>query len=111
MPEQIKPFGLNLAGLKPTPKPAGEATLRALDRVGEGVGFVSREPQAATGAPPVPAPETRGRGRPRGIRTGQVHAKVLPDVAHEISAEATRRGVTQGALIEEAWALYKERGR
>jgi hypothetical protein len=110
MSGSTKPFGLNLSGLKPTPKPTGEATLRALDKVGEGAGFVSREPHDAGGeTAPAPTPDTRGPGRPRGIRTGQVHAKVLPEVAREISAEATRRGVTQGALIEEAWALYKGR--
>jgi hypothetical protein len=30
----------------------------------------------------------------------------MPDVAREISAEAKFRGVQQGVLIEEAWALY-----
>lgn len=110
MSEPTKPFGLNLSGLKPTPKPAGEATLRALDKVGEGVGFMSREPRTGADAASDVPPAARGPGRPRGIRTGQVHAKVLPDVAREISAEASRRGVTQGALIEEAWALYRARG-
>ena len=42
-------------------------------------------------------------------RTGQVHAKVMPDVSDEIAEEARRRGVQQGVLIEEAWALYKNR--
>jgi hypothetical protein len=33
----------------------------------------------------------------------------MPNVAREISAEAKRRGVQQGVLIEEAWALYRAR--
>jgi hypothetical protein len=31
----------------------------------------------------------------------------MPDVAKEIAAEARFRGVQQGVIIEEAWALYK----
>ena len=31
----------------------------------------------------------------------------MPDVAKEIANEARARGVQQGVLIEEAWALYK----
>ena len=96
-----KPFGLSLAGLKLREKRTDEPTLAALDRAGEAAGFVSREP--------APALPVRGRGRPASPRTGQVHAKVLPKVADEIAAEAQRRGVTQGVLIEEAWAEYKAR--
>ena len=48
-------------------------------------------------------------GRKRSPRTGQVHAKVLPHVSVEIANESTRRGVQQGVVIEEAWALYKKR--
>jgi hypothetical protein len=33
----------------------------------------------------------------------------MPHVADEIAEEARRRGVQQGVLIEEAWALYKAR--
>jgi hypothetical protein len=54
--------------------------------------------------------ETRRRGgRQPSPRTSQVHAKVLPNVAEEIAAEAVLRGVTQGTLIEEAWTLYRVR--
>ncbi|KHA53895.1 hypothetical protein Z947_381 [Sulfitobacter geojensis] len=31
----------------------------------------------------------------------------MPNVSREISREASARGVQQGVLIEEAWALYK----
>jgi hypothetical protein len=51
----------------------------------------------------------RKRGRQPSPRTGQVLAKVMPDVADEIADEAKRRGVQQGVLIEEAWALYRGR--
>lgn len=54
-------------------------------------------------------PKPRRRGRKPSPRTGQVHAKVMPNVAREISREAVLRGVQQGVLIEEAWALYKAR--
>ncbi len=64
------------------------------DEAAEKHGFVERTPQKRRGRKPSP-------------RTGQVHAKVMPDVSREISREATRRGVQQGVLIEEAWALYK----
>lgn len=50
-------------------------------------------------------------GRKRSPRTGQVHAKVLPEVSVEIANESTRRGVQQGVVIEEAWALYKRRNK
>jgi len=52
-------------------------------------------------------PVRKRRGRKPSPRTGQVHAKVMPNVAKEISREAVVRGVQQGVLIEEAWALYK----
>ena len=50
-------------------------------------------------------------GRKRSPRTGQVHAKVMPHVSVEIANESTRRGVQQGVVIEEAWALYKKRNK
>ena len=31
----------------------------------------------------------------------------MPGIPEEIAHEAKRRGVQQGVLIEEAWALYK----
>lgn len=32
----------------------------------------------------------------------------MPEVAQDIAAEAKYRGVQQGVVIEEAWALYKK---
>jgi hypothetical protein len=93
MSSETKPFAIDVQRLKSRPKDTSPAAIHTVDRAGEQHGFVARE---ATGR----------RGRPPSPRTGQVHAKVLPHIADEIAAEATRRGVTQGILIEEAWALY-----
>ena len=87
-----EPFRIDAGTLRTRPKADGTAELRAVDRAGEAQGFTSREPR-------------RG-GRKPSPRTGQVHAKVLPHVRDALLEEATRRGVTQGVLIEEAWALY-----
>jgi hypothetical protein len=89
-------FQINLGGLKRREKEATPVAVEKADRAGEAHGFVDRSPKGKRGRPPSP-------------RTGQVHAKVMPDIADEIAAEAKRRGVQQGVLIEEAWALYKER--
>lgn len=89
-------FKIDAETLKPRAKKAADSDLAAVDRVAADAGFPSREP--------------RQRGRPRSPRTGQIHAKVLPDVAAEIAAEAATRGITQGVLIEEAWdALLRAR--
>lgn len=88
-------FSINVGGLKTRNK--GTATPRdveKIDRAGDTHGFIDRSPK-------------KKRGRPASPRTGQVHAKVLPEYSEEIAAEATRRGVTQGVLIEEAWQLYR----
>lgn len=90
------PFQIRVAALKRQDKPAGADKIEAAELAGEGLGYVSRE-----------APKRRGR-KPS-PRTGQVHAKVFPDIATEIANEARRRGVQQGVLIEEAWALYKQK--
>ncbi|AYO75458.1 MULTISPECIES: chromosome partitioning protein ParB [Sphingomonadaceae] len=87
-------FAIDIGGLKTRPKPQDASALRAADEAAEEHGFVSRDP------------EPRKAGRRPSPRTGQVHAKVLPHVALEIADEAQRRGVTQGVLIEEAWALF-----
>lgn len=92
-----KPFQINLGALKKQDKTAEPARLQAAEDAGAGLGYVSRE-----AAP-------RKRGRKPSPRTGQVHAKVFPDIAEEIANEARRRGVQQGVLIEEAWALYKNK--
>lgn len=86
-------FQVDVAGLKARAKDRTPQAVEKIDRAGEAHGFVDRSPKKKRGRPPSP-------------RTGQVHAKVLPNVSAEISAEAKRRGVQQGVLIEEAWALY-----
>lgn len=88
-------FAIDLKQLRPTSKPATEEAIAKVDAVGEAKGFVDRSPRGQ-------------RGRKKSERTGQVHAKVLPHVSEEIANEATRRGVVQGVIIEEAWALYQE---
>ncbi|MBN9034236.1 MAG: chromosome partitioning protein ParB [Rhizobiales bacterium 63-7] len=88
-------FKLDLSNLKKrAEKPSKPADIAKVDAAGEQHGFVDRAPKAQ-------------RGRKKSERTGQVHAKVMPSVATEIANEAMRRGVVQGVLIEEAWALYK----
>lgn len=87
-------FSVNVGGLKSRPKDRSQKAVEKVDRAGDAHGFVDRSPKKKRGRPPSP-------------RTGQVHAKVMPDVSAEISAEAKRRGVQQGVLIEEAWELYK----
>ncbi len=88
-----KPFSIDIAGLRSRAKETGTDALAKADAAGEVHGFLPREPHGRPGRKPSP-------------RTGQVHAKVLPQVSEEIADEARRRGVTQGVLIEEAWALY-----
>jgi hypothetical protein len=87
------PFSIDVQSLRKRPKDTTTAAVAKADQVGEQHGFVDRSPKGRRGRQPSP-------------RTGQVHAKVLPDIADEIAAEATRRGVTQGIIIEEAWTLY-----
>ena len=96
MSDQPKPFSIDLASLKTRRKDISDESVGRADSAGEQHGFVNREPP-------------RKRGRQPSPRTGQVHAKVMPDVADEIADEAKRRGVQQGVLIEEAWVLYKKR--
>lgn len=89
------PFRIDMGALKRQPKPDTTAAIQAVDERAEAQGFTSRE--------------GRRGGRKPSPRTGQVHAKVLPHVRNELLEEAARRGVTQGVLIEEAWALYRTR--
>lgn len=90
------PFSISLSPgkLRSKPKDASPQSVARVDEAAEKHGFVERSPKKRRGRKPSP-------------RTGQVHAKVMPDVAKEISHEAAARGVQQGVLIEEAWALYK----
>ena len=87
-------FQIDLRQLRTRAKDGSATTIGRSDAAAEQHGFVAREP-------------TRRRGRLPSPRTGQVHAKVMPEVADDIASEAQRRGVTQGVLIEEAWALYR----
>jgi hypothetical protein len=89
-----KPFSVDLGRLKSRAKDTSPQALEKTDRAGEEHGFVARSPEKRRGRKPSP-------------RTGQVHAKVLPNIAEEIANEARRRGVQQGVIIEEAWTLYK----
>lgn len=88
------PFRIDLGSLKSRNKDSSQDAVERADQAGEKHGFVDREPKKQRGRKPSP-------------RTGQVHAKVMPDIADEIADEAKRRGVQQGVVIEEAWALYR----
>jgi hypothetical protein len=96
MSDPPKPFSIDLGSLRTRRKDVSSDAQGRADAIGEQHGFLGREP-------------VRRRGRMPSPRTGQVHAKVMPRVAEEIGEEARRRGVQQGVLIEEAWALYKAR--
>ena len=91
-----KPFQIDLGTLKTREKDQPPQAIEKVDNAGDELGFIAREGQKRRGRRPSP-------------RTGQVHAKVMPKVSDEIAAEARRRGVQQGVVIEEAWALYKEK--
>mgnify|MGYP000523995992 FL=1 len=93
---ESNPFSISLnpGKLRTRPKDTSPGTVARTDEAAEKHGFVDRSPQKRRGRKPSP-------------RTGQVHAKVMPDVAKDIAAEARFRGVQQGVIIEEAWALYK----
>jgi hypothetical protein len=91
-----KPFSVDLGRLRSREKDRSAAAVERADRAGEELGFIDRDP-------------VKRRGRKPSPRTGQVHAKVLPHVAEAIAAEARRRGVQQGVVLEEAWALYQAR--
>jgi|TARA_R100000687_G_C6453277_1_gene166357 hypothetical protein len=93
---ESKPFNIDLGRLKSRDKDRSPQALEKSDLAGESLGFVARDAQKRRGRRPSP-------------RTGQVHAKVMPDVSEEIANEAKRRGVQQGVIIEEAWGLYKDK--
>ena len=92
---ESKPFAVDLKDLKARAKDTSRQAMVKTDEAGEGQGFVARSPAKRRGRRPSP-------------RTGQIHAKVMPDISEEIANEARRRGVQQGVVIEEAWALYKK---
>ncbi len=87
------PFRIDVGDLKSRSKDSSPQAVEKADNAGQKHGFVDREPKKARGRAPSP-------------RTGQVHAKVMPVVADGIAEEARRRGVQQGVVIEDAWALY-----
>jgi len=89
-------FSIDITRLKSRQKDISSETIEKADAAAQQHGFVNREPPKRRGRQPSP-------------RTGQIHAKVMPTVADEIAQEATRRGVTQGVIIEEAWSLYRQR--
>lgn len=89
-------FSVDLDALRKKPKDRGDEANEKLEEIAEERGFVERSPSKPKGK----------RGRPRSPRTGQVHAKVLPHFANSISDTAKIRGVQQGVVLEEAWALY-----
>jgi hypothetical protein len=89
-------FSIDITRLKTRQKDISSETIGKADAAAQQHGFINREPPKRRGRQPSP-------------RTGQVHAKVMPLVADEIAQEATRRGVTQGVIIEEAWSLYRQR--
>ena len=73
------PFSVDIGKLRTATKPEPTAQfVQTSDVAGERLGFVNRAPKGRGGRRPSP-------------RTGQVHAKTLPHVAEEISAEAKRR--------------------
>lgn len=92
------PFGISISPgkLRTKPKDTSASAVARTDEAAEKHGFVDRAPKKRRGRKPSP-------------RTGQVHAKVMPDISREIASEARQRGVQQGVVIEEAWALYKEK--
>jgi len=84
-------FAVDVPNLRRREKGPAERSEAAADEAGQRAGFSG---------------PGRGRPRPKSPRTGQVHTRVLPEVADAISAEAARRSVTIGVVIEEAFELY-----
>lgn len=84
-----------LSGLKARPKSTTVEDVRRVDEVGEARGFFDRTPRKKPGRKPSP-------------RTKQLHPKVFPWVGDALAAEAERRGITQGQLIEEMWQVYQD---
>ena len=74
--------------------------LDAVDEAADKEGYVSREPQ-----------KHEKRGRPRNPLSEQIHSKVYPETKKWLLAEARRRGVLQGVILEEALELYRDRNQ
>ena len=89
-------FAVEVPNLRRREKSAPERSEAAADEAGRRAGFSG---------------PGRGRPRPKSPRTGQLHTRVLPEVAKAISDEAMRRSVTIGVVVEEAFELYlQDRG-
>ena len=86
------PFGIQVEAQRKSQK-NDTSSSEVVDEIGDGHGFSERGGLRRGGRAPSP-------------RTGQGHAKVLPEVSRGIATEARRRGVQQGVIIEEAWTLY-----
>ena len=67
--------------------------LDEVDEIAAKKGYANRDPR---------------RGRKRSPRTEQIHTWVRPHVKEGLLAEAERRGVHQGRILEEAWELYQK---
>lgn len=93
MTEDPKPFVIDLGSLRSRAKPTDASAVQKADAAGEKHGFVDRAPKRRGGRKPSP-------------RTGQIHARVLPQISDAIAIEARRRGVQQGVVLEDAWAFY-----
>lgn len=98
MTDKKPAFAIDLKDLQSRAKPTPAEAVRVADIAANKHGFADREPKKQRGRKPSP-------------RTGQVHAKVMPEVAEEIAALAREKGVQQGVLIEEAWAVYRGRNK
>ena len=94
-----------LARLTVRPKGDADQDTAVADKVGDRLGFLDRSPAQA------PVAKKGKPGRKPSPRTGQLHPKVLPEVAEAISDEAARLGITQGLLIEQMWTIYRRQGR
>jgi hypothetical protein len=90
-------FEVDLKKLKKKAKDDSE--VNKIEMLSESLGFIDRNDGK------------KRRGRKPSLRTGQVHAKVMPYVSDEISNESRRRGTQQGVIIEEAWELYKKENK
>lgn len=80
-------FSIDLNSLRARRKDVSAGAVERIDSVGEQHGFITRDGKGRRGRRPSP-------------RTGQVHAKVMPNVADEIAGEAryARRGIARGSV-------------
>jgi hypothetical protein len=91
-----KAFNIDLGRLKSREKDRSPQAIEKAERAGEELGFVARDGQKRRGRKPSP-------------RTGQVHAKVMPAFPKRSPTKPSAAACSRGVLIEEAWALYKNK--